>query len=420
MSLRMLKVVALAALLVGSGVLACTQEDPVDNGDAADSDDAGVGEDVDDAEGGDDVEGDDVGGGDDTGVPDDADVGEAPDDGLDRYDDLEDHEIVWTVFGEMTCEMAWECPGAHGEAASSLEGFGRFDSKSQCVDAVDGISITESDSDDERRAIEEGRIAIDRTHLADCRDELLDLVCDMGLFNTGVEFDEDHSCMKLRAGQLEEGDYCNMSDECGGDLRCIDDAETDDQCYRVCTVPEEEGGCGGEECGYDEYCDHSLDGGPSCVLAGEEGDECTWNGHCQSELLCTDDDVCSPIVIRDEGEACQPGEDFCATSTSCSSANGQECTKVAGEGDSCTAMVDCHYDLACVDGECARPDIGESCSEHFHCDGGYCDGDDEVCAPFYDEGEECSSYYECGPDAECDLGAGECVGHEVCELPDGE
>ncbi len=350
--------------------------------------------------------------------------GPGPGNGVDRYDDIDDDELIWALIAEASCVMAWDCPQANAQAASISDILGRFSTKEQCLDGAQQL-FAQDMSPEEQQAVEQGRIVVDRSQLAECRQQLLDVSCDTGLFDdTGMDIDEDHPCELLYAGQQQEGDYCNASNECAGDLACHFEADgVEDACYGVCTPPDtgQMGTCGDEECDADQYCDYSGEE-PTCVARGGVGDTCSHDGQCQRDYFCSASDECAEVVIRAEGEGCEVGENFCAASTSCQGANGQQCAPVVEEGESCHALRDCTFGLACIGadaddpGSCEAPQIGDPCAADDICAQGYCDNAE--CVPHHEEGESCFSNRECEEGTVCDFEAGECAAADFCELPD--
>lgn len=343
---------------------------------------------------------------------------------LERYDEVDDAVLLTALIGEVACQGAWNCPGANDQTAFWATQLGRFTSASECIDfAIDEMAPHDLRVE-ERRAIEEGRIVIDRDYLEECRDSMLEHSCQNGLFDDmGFEddWDREHPCARLYAGQFEEGDHCITGAECRGDLSCSSAETDDDACYGVCTSGSDTvlGSCGDQECEPDEYCDFSGEEN-SCQPRGGEGDECSTDSQCMPSLFCSDDEVCSSISIREEGDDCAPGYDFCGPATSCRQSEGGVCRPVGQEGDACQAMEDCRWDLACVGagddaGECARPDIGDECSDSLQCTSGHCDMTTDECSPFAELGEECTSSHGCAGDAVCE--EGECTEFS-CQLPD--
>lgn len=348
-------------------------------------------------------------------------------DGLSRYDDIDDEGLVGALLGEAICESAFECSENHAEAAQMLETIGRFTSKDECIDYFADEAQELELSAEEIASLEEGRLVLDRAHLADCRDTLLDDSCQTGVFAGTVS--EDHPCNDLLQGQLQEGDHCNSANECSGELRC-NSSDQEDTCYGECYEPDDsEPSCGDETCSDDEYCDYSDAADPMCQPLGEEDDNCSYSSDCDHGLWCSDDGLCTVITVHDEGENCQSGSDWCEAGTSCQgedAGNDQpgECQPVGGENDSCDIETDCHYLLACDGGECISPEFGDPCDRDEQCSDGFCDSETDECTALYANGEECTLHSSCesgncetDPD---DPTIRECAADEVCELPDSD
>ena len=352
-------------------------------------------------------------------------------DSLERYDGVDDEMVGAVLLAERYCTMAWECPE---NGVFSLFESGRFSSKSECIDVQSGEAGFGDISPDLKAAFDEERVSLNREYLADCRADYLDAVCapDFNFYDV-LGWDDDHPCYQLFNTSADAGDLCTVGDECDGNRICDRSAAGEDTCYGECASPSEYGPhrCDDEVCDGDEYCNRSDWQNPFCEPHRSEGEECDGTVACELGLWCSIDDICSPIVIRNEGEACEIGHDFCEAGTSCFrddlDEHTGECKPISDAGETCTESENCSYLLRCdIDegesaGQCvtitASP--GEPCEEHSQCESGYCDFSstgDLVCAEFRDNGEECDNRLQC-ESGNCNS-AGECAEYALCELPE--
>ncbi|MCA9651822.1 MAG: hypothetical protein KC501_18045 [Myxococcales bacterium] len=167
---------------------------------------------------------------------------------------------------------------------------------------------------------------------------------------------------------------------------------------------------------------------------GQEGDPCTsyyqaMGDTCAQGLQCLD--VCTAIpdevVTRQEGEACDPQTELCATGTACQPPaddplGATTCVRLPGAGEPCT--VGCQEGLNCdlAEGGTERtcltpPGEGQPCGGFPNdCAAGlYCD-DTSTCIRTLAAGSPCDRDEQCGDGMVCDqLEDG---GDDVCKTDD--
>lgn len=155
------------------------------------------------------------------------------------------------------------------------------------------------------------------------------------------------------------------------------------------------------QCGDGYWCDNGR-----CSVAAAQTEPCSDGVWCAAGLACQFPDfVCGPIPER--GDACALtlyGPSLCKTGLGC--VNGI-CADMPGEDEPCTNDNRCAEPFGCSferDGSFCKTKraVGQPCENDSICqDGLFCDYRENMCAPVYSAGQECSLGNECGKNRSC-------------------
>jgi hypothetical protein len=176
-------------------------------------------------------------------------------------------------------------------------------------------------------------------------------------------------CAKIFVGKLDDGDTCAEKVECADGLSCFQDRDACGVCRPLALAGES---CADRNCVNDAVC------GPDDICVPkpdnesfEEGGPCQNNncGGVLTGLVCLAN-VCSPITIVDEGEACEIGAQadlYCKNSSTTHVCDNGVCTQRPGRGDACTGVCDL-TEAVCVDGSCVdEGEPGDACTSPANC-----------------------------------------------------
>lgn len=225
------------------------------------------------------------------------------------------------------------------------------------------------------------------------------------------------SCSNITTPNAVLGGVCYG----GRTQECKEGVCTGGTCPRKCRLP----GAPGDicetstDCGSNLYCQKTLSGGVlgTCAAWGTTGSTCDAQRPCGHGFYCRPDfSVCEPV--RKVGEACVTGQ--CEASAFCSyGANGGFCVSRGVEGDACADDAQCRAELICLSetGTCAPRGplpLNASCSRRQQCTSGLaCVGTQPdpfsppsmgTCLPPMEEGETCTSSYDCQAPLSCGVG----------------
>lgn len=398
----------IAQVVVAAALAACSASGPgprlagpPPGGDDAGAGDAGAG----DAGVGDPGAGDagpsDAGGG-DTGGGDSTDLavicGHAPV----TLDDWED------CYQKRTCE--WEV------GCVTLDEFRDVADCTASADAVSGGELAAARRA-RKRAIEQGRAAIDVDAFTQCLIRTSATRCNTALF--------DPACLTRFTGTIGDGDGCYTDIDCASP-----DAVCAQTCAEACCV----GTCQpkarlGQACQAFASCEPGLRCTGTTCVTGDVGTACARGSvnQCDFGTFCDARTLrCTPTLP--EGAACTDilqcgGNDTCV-GLSISSSNPGRCARNAQPGDPCDDT--CHGNLYCSSGICrALPALGQSCSTLIPCAGANTICNSGVCVLRSDVGVVCGNQ-SCLPGLLCSSELGdsnpECTARRAdgqpCAAPD--
>lgn len=351
-------------------------------------------------------------------------------DPTDPYAEISDEALGVAITGDALCIAGWECVEDDGTVAeTSSNNTGRFESLDTCRQSIRDAGLEEVENPLLSRAVEEGRLVVDRHRIEGCRDAIVDRLCS----REPVGFDDasryPEECLALFVGQQEVDEPCVSSIECRGSMYCEDTFEGD-VCYGTCQVGTSPptSTCAGETCGSDEYCKTEFED-QWCESLEPAGEPCEASSNCQRGLYCSDvQDECVELNVVAADESCRRRVDVCEPGYRCSteavdggdSVLDGECVEVGKDGNTCRNHSDCHAEFLCIEnseeesGECvAAGSIGEACIDQADCRSGYCD--DGECAELLDDGSSCEQSSQCDSGF-CHFDDGECAP----QLPNGE
>lgn len=233
------------------------------------------------------------------------------------------------------------------------------------------------------------------------------------------------ACVRVFEPAANEGDTCEIADECTGDLVCRREPDANEPCGtcqkpqtgtrqfdRSFTYVKKGESCGGPS--HDPICNPFEDlvcspvsKGSSqfeCIAAESRNKEetCAW-GACKSGLGCVRGE-CADYDIVGEGASCSLDDTYCKSSLICLRAGSSDptCESLAGEGDECFDNRQCTGRLWCGPLDRGHRDSGtceplrakgEPCERGKCEDGLYCEYDpqsrERTCRDVPSEGEEC-------------------------------
>jgi hypothetical protein len=215
------------------------------------------------------------------------------------------------------------------------------------------------------------------------------------------QYCEDNLCVD----RLAVGESCGSSAACIASAFCNAAGECADRAAAgaACTAA--------DGCDPGAYCDFAAAGGPTCVAAAGEGEDCSGAIQCGTDLRCrsTSGECAAGNAV---GELCAR-EGTCGTDGYCDedpTVSGTVCipARIVGDGELCdgTSRV-CGSASACVGGECqALGGSGADCgfSDPPCGDGLYCDGAAGTCAPTLGTGATCFTSVQCQDGLFCQPG----------------
>ncbi len=242
---------------------------------------------------------------------------------------------------------------------------------------------------------------------AACLDYLDSLDC------TTADFDAPNPCDSLIIGSQDEGEDCEVNEQCAGNAYC--DLSGGGDCG-VCTPkkPDWQPCQDGVEC-LNGLCDSAQS---VCRPFGQVGAVCGADSDCSGRLLCDADDtgLCVEPPVWELGDDCTTFTDDCGFPFSelfCDIdglGGTNKCVNYFDVGDDCISSYQCDFrryeicDTADT-GKCLAPTIvneNDSCSwaEGTKCDAGFrCTdptGDTGICVAEPQEGDDCGNDDQCG------------------------
>lgn len=109
------------------------------------------------------------------------------------------------------------------------------------------------------------------------------------------------------------------------------------------------------------------------ILASESGETCGIDADCESALSCVFKDetngTCEDPVIIEPGFSCSEPEEACEAGFYC---DGRNCIAALTEGDECSNDSQCGSDMYCDDVCTEKLGINEACVSDASCDSGIC------------------------------------------------
>lgn len=364
-----------------------------------------------------------------------------------------DSEVVEQALTNAFCEALFECYDSSPLSANLAAQYGRYGTVENCK--ANATIIEFVDDPEFQAALEGGRLVVDRTKASACGNDYKAAICAGEIVNSAPA-----SCLEFLKGQTGEGDFCVNEFECAGGLECSYSFEEESACYGTCVPAEEsENTCGEEVCTDGQFCDYEVneetfDFVEFCSPTVGEDEECEWDEQCGEGLRCSPiREICVPLEGALEGESCIFAETICEPGTRCYLGDEPDlmgemgemlegtCIELGDEGDNCVAEFDCKIDLTCIRGDeeeaifgtCGviePQDNGTSCSLDEQCESGYCNWEEEVCAPQVGLGENCNSSSQCESgfcdwdeetlESVCMEGDGDDDYDQICIHPDDE
>ena len=194
-------------------------------------------------------------------------------------------------------------------------------------------------------------------------------------------------CNSVFRGRLDAEEVCAEAVECAPGLSCYQERDACGVC-RPNAVPGDT--CADRNCAGGSYCDEGTCRAEPAPTQFKEGDECVPASGCGgvlSGLACVDN-LCAPMQIVGEGEACDLGLGavrYCLNSSSTHLCEADLCTRRPGQGSACSASGACDAtESACMEGQCVdEGQVGDACTNAFGCQlGARCSA--QVCVAFSD------------------------------------